>query len=90
MKKLLFLLPGFLFVSGCAATLTPSGDVYTELFVPTSSVIVEERPVPVVVHPHPRPVFVPAPRRFNGPRYAKHPGPRGGKSWAHQGRRSFR
>ncbi len=78
MKKILFLLPGLLLVSGCAATLTPNGDVYTELFVPTSTVIVEERPAPVVVHHHPRSVFVPAPRPFNAPRYAKRSDPRGG------------
>ena len=78
MKKLLFLFPSVLFAGGCAATLTPSGDIYTELLVPTSTVIVEERPAPVVVSapppaivPAPRPVVVSAPRpkparpRFN-------------------------
>ncbi len=83
MKNLLFLWPSVLFVSGCAATLTPSGDIYTELLAPTSTVIVEERPVVVaaaspVIMPAPRPVVVSAPRpKPAHPRVKPQPRPRG-------------
>lgn len=47
MKKLLLFLPIVMLTSACAATLTPSGELYTELLVPTSTVVVQKRPVHV-------------------------------------------
>ena len=54
MKKLLLFLPAVIFTSGCVTTLTPHGELYTELLVPTSTVVVQERPVHVRAghHPH--------------------------------------
>ena len=89
MKKFLLLLTGVVLASGCAATITPRGEVYTELLAPTSTVIVEEQVVQPVVVSSPRPVVVSAPRPFRTihPRpyhYAKNPGPRSsGKGGGH-------
>ena len=47
----LLLLTGLL--GGCMATITPSGEIYTEALVPTSTVVVERS--------YSRPVFVSAP-----------------------------
>ena len=61
-----------LLLSGCMATITPSGDVYTEAFVP-STVVVESYTTPVFVSVPRRP----APRHLgpivSGRRYPGHP-----------------
>ena len=67
--KSVLLLATVVVLGGCAATVTPRGDVYTELLVP-STVVVERRP-PVA--------FVPAHRyhvrHHRGPLVAgRHPG----------------
>ena len=96
MKNIILLFSGVMLTSGCAATLTPGGNIYTELLVPSSTVIVEEPVIQPAVIPAPRPVVVSAPRPVivSSPRppkphqpvtarpyqYAKNPGPRGGGS----------
>lgn len=75
MKKFLLLFASVVGMSGCAAMITPNGEIYTDLIVPTSTVVVEERTVsPVIapastviveehtVLPAPSPVIVPSPR----------------------------
>lgn len=74
MKKIFLLLTGSVFASGCAAMVTPHGEIYTELLAPTSTVVVEETVVSPVVSPvvvpaprpvivsNPRPIITPAPR----------------------------
>lgn len=49
--KLVMLLGLTGFLGGCAATVTPRGDVYTELLVP-SAVVVERRPPMAFVPVH--------------------------------------
>ena len=66
--KPVLLLATTVVLGGCAATITPRGDVYTELLVP-STVVVERRP-PVA--------FVPAHHHVHHPRgplvAGRHPG----------------
>lgn len=71
-RKLLVLVACAGLLGGCAATLTPTGDVYTEALLPvdTTTVVVESYPL---IAYGPRPHFRPAPP----PRHRGHlrPGP---------------
>ncbi|MBQ8032890.1 MAG: hypothetical protein IJ266_02910, partial [Elusimicrobiaceae bacterium] len=70
-RKLLVLVACAGLLGGCAATLTPTGDVYTEALLPVDTTVVVES-YPLIAY-GPRPHFRPAPP----PRHRGHlrPGP---------------
>lgn len=79
-RNLLVLVAATGMLGGCAATLTPAGDIYTEALLPidTTTVIVESAPL---VAYGPRPHYRPAPPPRSrgavrpGPHFGPHRGP---------------
>ena len=75
--KLLILVAATGLLGGCAATLTPAGDVYTEALLPVDTTVIVERG-PLVAY-GPRPHYQPAPPPVHrgslqpGPRFAPAP-----------------
>jgi len=68
--KLLILVAAAGLLGGCAATLTPTGEIYTEALLPVDTTVVVES-YPLVAY-GPRPHYRPAPPRGGlrpGPRY---------------------
>lgn len=69
--NLLFLVAATCLLGGCAATLTPTGEIYTEALLPVDTTVIVEREALVAYGPRPVP-----PRVINHhPRGSVRPGP---------------
>ncbi len=85
LKPMCGLLLATLLLGGCMATITPSGDVYTEAYVPSSTVVVESYTTPVFISAPRRPAPRPIGPIVSGRRYPGHASHRPAPHGQHRG-----